>query len=167
MSGKTIAEAVGLLAVVAGLLFVGLEMRQNNQLARAAAYQAIGVSTAETWALIAADPVLSELNFSLREAEEVASWSREEWARFNASTRAWARLAEMTLLQVEQGLLPPGAMEVLGYSDAPRWMEIPAIACVWRNNALGTGDTFRRFVEGERSDPTAACPIEGRPEDLN
>ena len=42
MSGKAIRETVGFGAVVAGLVFVGLEIQQNNKLAQAAAYQAIG-----------------------------------------------------------------------------------------------------------------------------
>ena len=166
MSAKDVGEAVGLLAVVGGLLFVGLEMRQNNQLARAAAYQAIGTSTAELWAQVAADPGLSELHITQVDVDEVLSWSRGEWSQFHASMRAFARLAEMTQLQVEQGLLPPGAMELLGYANARSWLRSPATACIWRRDALGTGAAFRRFVEGNESDPTAACQSEGRLEDL-
>ncbi len=41
MSGKAVRETMGFLAVVAGLVFVGWEIRQNNTLARAAAYESI------------------------------------------------------------------------------------------------------------------------------
>ena len=34
MSGKAIRETVGFLAVVASLVFVGMEIRQNTQVAR-------------------------------------------------------------------------------------------------------------------------------------
>jgi hypothetical protein len=46
-------EIVGVIAVVASLVFVGYEIRQNTVTARAAAYQAIGVATAtafDSWA---------------------------------------------------------------------------------------------------------------------
>ena len=49
MSGKAIRETLGFLAVVAGLVFVGLEIRQNTIAARSAAYWEIGQATAESW----------------------------------------------------------------------------------------------------------------------
>ena len=38
-TGKDIAELVGITAIVASLLFVGLELRQSHQIAIAAEYQ--------------------------------------------------------------------------------------------------------------------------------
>ena len=49
MSGKAIRETLGFLALVAGLAFVGLEIRQNNMLAEAATYQALGIATSQYW----------------------------------------------------------------------------------------------------------------------
>ena len=43
---KNIFEAVGVVAIVASLIFLSLEIRQSNVQARAAAYQAIGIATA-------------------------------------------------------------------------------------------------------------------------
>ena len=40
MNWKTYAELIGLLAIVASLIFVGLELRQSHQIALAAQYQA-------------------------------------------------------------------------------------------------------------------------------
>ena len=48
MSSKAIREALAALGVIASLLFVGFEIRQNTMVARASAYQAIGVATAAT-----------------------------------------------------------------------------------------------------------------------
>ena len=47
MSGKAGRETLGMLGVIASMIFVGFEIRQSNVQARAAAYQAIGVATAE------------------------------------------------------------------------------------------------------------------------
>ena len=48
MSGKAIAEALAAMGVIASMMFVGMEIRQSNAQARAAAYQSIGVATAQT-----------------------------------------------------------------------------------------------------------------------
>ena len=55
MSRKSIAEAIGLVAVVASLGFVGLEIRQNTRMARAAAYQSIGIAASDAWLSLAYD----------------------------------------------------------------------------------------------------------------
>jgi hypothetical protein len=39
MSGKAVREILGFLAVVAGLVFVGMEIRQNSLSVQAATYQ--------------------------------------------------------------------------------------------------------------------------------
>ena len=49
MKNVSVVESIGLIAVFAGLVFVGLEIRQNNRLAQAAAYQEIGSATAQNW----------------------------------------------------------------------------------------------------------------------
>ena len=49
MSTKAIGETLAALSVVASLIFVGYEIRQNTVAARAAAYQAIGIASAAAW----------------------------------------------------------------------------------------------------------------------
>ena len=44
MSGKVIRETLGFLAVVASMVFVGLEIRQNTRAVRGATVQAMVVS---------------------------------------------------------------------------------------------------------------------------
>lgn len=157
---KTIAEILGMLAVFAGLVFVGYELRQNNRLGRATAYQAIGTSTAETWATISTEPRLAELFLTGRDSAQVLQWTREDWATYAAGMQAFFRLLEMTLLQVEQGVLPPDAMDRLGYLSATDWLTSPSIACVWRRfGHMGT-ERFARFLQQRVDDPTAACPLQ-------
>ena len=52
---KNIFEAVGMVAIVASLIFLSLEIRQSNLQARAAAYQAIGIATAAAFDNLAHD----------------------------------------------------------------------------------------------------------------
>jgi hypothetical protein len=49
MSGRAVRETVGLLAVVAGRVFVGWEIRQSTIASRAAAYQTLGIAAGQTW----------------------------------------------------------------------------------------------------------------------
>ncbi len=45
---RDVGEAVALLGVIASLVFVGLEIRENRIAARAAAYRELGIAVAGT-----------------------------------------------------------------------------------------------------------------------
>src|SRR5580765_4788239 len=47
ISSGTIRQSVAAVGVITSLAFVGMQIRESNIQARAAAYQAIGISTAE------------------------------------------------------------------------------------------------------------------------
>jgi len=68
----------------------------------------------------------------------------------------FARLGETVLLQVEQGLLPPDAMDRLGYRPWKSFMNRPKSACVWPLIG-GVSDSFRAYVEDERQPNTVNC----------
>jgi hypothetical protein len=57
VSGKEVREVVGFAGVVASLVFVGVEIRQNTVTARAAAYQAMGEAVSDSWIGVSDDPV--------------------------------------------------------------------------------------------------------------
>ena len=50
---------------------------------------------------------------------------------------AGMRLAETMLLQVEQGLLPPDALDRLGYGILHRYLSFPIYACIWPDIVSG------------------------------
>ena len=58
---RHVGEAAAALGVVASLVFVGLELRDNARAARAAAYQEIGLAAADTWLMKATDRELNDL----------------------------------------------------------------------------------------------------------
>ncbi len=107
---KDILEAVGLVAIVASLLFLALEIRQSNLQARAAAYQAIGIATAAAF-----DSLAHDREFLILAQKAADAMDKADWGQYAAKMTVFARLGETVLLQVEQGLLPPDAMERLGY----------------------------------------------------
>ena len=150
LSTKTIRETLAAFAVIASLLFVGAELKQSNAQAKAAAYQAIGVATAsffDSWA--------HDAEFAALDLKDPADMTPAEWRRVERKFTGVARLGEMILLQIEQGVLDEDAMKTLGYSG---WRTIfnpddPRVGCVWPTIRPGVSEAFRAFVEDGR-DPT-------------
>ena len=152
MSNKAIRETLAALSVIASLVFVGYEIRQNTVTARAAAYQAIGIAAAAAVDSWAHDEQMMVLRQKKADAMDAA-----EWGRFATKMAVFARLAETVHLQVEQGLLPPDAMERLGYSGWMRFFENPKTACIWPLIRPDVSASFREFVEGAQNVDEIDC----------
>ena len=148
MSGKTIRESFTALGVIASMIFVGLEIRQSNVQARAAAYQAIGIATAAAF-----DNAAHVRQFS-GNSKGAAAMDSPDWRHWTLKLTTFARLGETVLLQVEQGLLPSDAMERLGYSGWQGIFDEPTESCVWPLIRPGVSASFREYVE-EGKDPNA------------
>ena len=145
MDAKAIRETAGLVSVVAGLAFVGLEIRQNNQLAEAAAYQALGEATAATWFDAAHDPAMNKPWLESAFADS-AWWEAQDPETVDALMSYWVgtmRLYETLYLQVELGLLDAEAMDRLGWSVA---REIPALQYLWPFVSLGLTPDFQSYI---------------------
>ncbi len=149
---KDILEAVGYVAIVASLIFLALEIRQSNVQARAAAYQAIGIATAAAFDSWAHDQQFITLN--QKKADDMDA---SDWTRYATKMKVFARLGETVLLQVEQGLLPPDAMERLGYRTWMTFLEGPKTACVWPSIRPAVSTSFREFVEGAQRGDGIDC----------
>ena len=150
MSGKAIRETLSALFVIASMIFVGLEIRQNTVASRAAAYQAIGIATAAAF-----DNMAHDRQFLMTgRYKGAAAMDTTDWLQAAYKLSVFARLGETLLLQVEEGILPPDAMERLGYVGWQSIFEDPTDACVWPLIRPGVSASFRQFVE-EGRDPNA------------
>jgi len=130
MSGRKVSEVLAAAGVIGSMLFVGQELRQSNIQAKAAAYQAIGIATAEYHSDFSDE--LLRLSVEAKYAEAVARWDAVEWERYLRHNLAGLRLAETVMIQIDQGLLPPDAMERLGYSFLRTlFLSWPGNACLW------------------------------------
>lgn len=150
MSGKAVRETLAALGVIASMVFVGWEIRQNNRFAEAAAYQAIGIATADFYHAIAMDDRLSvlwdESNGGAPNA--LAAWTQADWAKYRSTMWSTVRMTETVQLQVERGVLQADAMERLGYEDVNEYLETwPAFACVWPSIRDNVGEALRSVVE--------------------
>ena len=158
MSGKAIRETLAALGVIASMVFVGLQIRASNVQARAAAYQAIGISTSEFHRGF--DARMNRLVTESDYFEAVRRWTLEDWETFSRLTKADLRMLETVALQVEQGLLPSDATDRLGYNWGAE-LARPGFACLWPE----LGQPLSRLVRDliERSTPVSdrtTCPVD-------
>jgi hypothetical protein len=137
---QTIAAA----GVIGSLTFVGMQIRQSNIQARAAAYQAIGMGTSEFHRSF--DARMNRLVTESDYPEAVQRWSLEDWERMERMLTADLRMLETVMLQVDQGLLPSDATARLGYNWGPI-LSNPAMACLWPELRSRVGPSVRKFIE--------------------
>ena len=135
--------AVAVLGVLASLVFVGLEIRQNNRIARAAAYQAIGIAVSESWLAGATNRELAETVDRVL-ATDSSSWDPSDLSVSVSYLGSVLRLYETTYLQVREGLLPPDALESLGWSSLD---ESPFLRRLWPYVRGSVSLDFREYLE--------------------
>ncbi len=144
MSSRTVRQTVAAAGVIISMAFVGMQIRQSNIQARAAAYQAIGIATAEFHRGFNAH--MNRLATESGYPEAVKRWTHEDWETMERIYTADLRMLETILLQAEQGLLPPDAMARLGYHWGPV-LSSPAMACLWPELRTQVGSSVRKFIE--------------------
>ncbi len=139
-------EAAGLVAIVASLIFLGLEIRQSNVQAKAAAFQAIGIATAQWHSNV--DDRVNRLFTEAYYPEAIERWTLADWERYKRVQISVARLQETLLLQVEQGLLDVDALNSLGYTlEEHPAVNTPAFRCIWPDIRDFVGDSHRNAVD--------------------
>jgi len=134
--------------VIASLVFVAMEIRQNTISSRAAAYQAIGLAAASALDDMAHDREFFENVI----AKDPAHMDEIDWWQFLRLMAARARLCETLLLQVQEGALLEDAMDRLGCNGWRTVLEDPKTACVWPSVRRWVSASSREFVE-EGQDP--------------
>ena len=145
MKNIATVETIGLIAVFAGLVFVGLEIRQNNRLAQAAAFQEIGFATAQNWLDVSQDPDFNQIHLRHFFADPVW-WVDQDPRNVERLITLWIgylREYETIYLQVELGLLDEEAMDRLGWGGL---RELPALKYLWPHLGIVVGPSFRQYI---------------------
>lgn len=155
-------ELVGLAAILLSLTFVVLELRANNVQARGAAFQALGIATAEWHQDF--DDRMNRLFDQAGDVDLIKQWSYSDWLAVERMVRSDVRLLETALLQVHEGLLDESALAQLGFSYFENWLSIPAVACIWPRISEGFGRVgplvISRMETGTPPDQRATCPVD-------
>ena len=157
MKKEQLMELTGLIAVIAGLVFVGLEIRQNNRLAQAAAYQEIGSATAQNWQDMSQDPEFNRV-FLRHFFADAAWWADQDPQDVERLITAWIgylRQYETIYLQVDLGLLDEVAMDRLGWGLV---RDIPALHHLWPHLGHVVDPVFARYVTENWSNVPPLAP---------
>ncbi len=103
---KLIVEAGGAIAVLLGLVFVGLELRQNTEAVEAATFQALTDASSNYILSIASDPELNRIVTTGH--ADPAALNEQEYARYFMVNRSyWVRMQNV-YSQWQRGTLSNG-----------------------------------------------------------
>jgi hypothetical protein len=162
MSGKAVRETLGFVAVVAGLVFVGLEIQQNNELAQATAYQAIGIATSQYW--LDRDDRVNRLYTESRYPEALRRWTLADWEMYSSNMLAGLNMLATANLQVYLDLLDAEALERLGYTlDEHRGLATPGFVCLWptiRTGGGGVSSALRPLIDEAIQEYGIECQLD-------
>ncbi len=110
MSGKAVRETMGFLAVVAGLVFVGLEVRQNTIATRGQTRQSLNSDYVEFLMAIATSPDLFQ-----QYNDQFLSGSSNAGS---FAMMARLRNLENVFLQVQERAVGPSVLATYGWTDS-------------------------------------------------
>ena len=132
MSGSTVRETLGFISVVAGLVFVGVEIHQNTAIVRAATRQALSASSSE-FVLVAAtnDELGRQIDKWLFGEEGHTEACPDDLHQACRWIRAQLRLQENVFLQFREGLIDESVFYSYGWRDNATF-ESPYFAPWWR-----------------------------------
>ena len=133
--------------VVASLLLVAFEIRQNTAATTADTYQAMSDATSGPYLEMATNPELVRLPARVFEGAEREDFSRAEQIQFEAYLIAHVRLLENTFRQYQVGTVDEHIFESYGWNDGTF-----RTACFrewWRGigNEIVAGSDFTDFFE--------------------
>ncbi len=139
-----IGELVGGVAVIASLVFVGLQVRQSAEATRQAqAHRALDAS-ADFLEHVSADPERAVLLF--QGLNDFATLSEDEQVHFTALFRSCVRRWESIIDQSEAGVLRDSAWEGLRHTMADA-LTRPGSKEWWPTQERHFNTTFREFVK--------------------
>ena len=95
-------QIIGMLGLIASLIFVGMELRQNQQVARVTAYQALAEQIASYNALLLSEPEIIRIRISALNNENL---NDDEKEMYRAFFRMLKRQSELAYLQYENGII--------------------------------------------------------------
>ena len=147
--GQTI-QIVANVGVIAGIAFLAFELRQNTIASRSAAYQSLGIATAETWFSFSENRELSDILWATEHGgvEAFRNLPPSDQRLAINIVIGWFRLFETAYLQVQQGLLEPDALESLGYRGL---LDSPLLEATWDDVRPYVTPSFAEYVDSVRS----------------
>ena len=141
MKGEKVREAIGFLGVIASLIFVGLEVRQNTVATRAAAYQAMGTAISDVWLETATDSVRAKSTIVGLGGADIGGLEAQMLSQRIAAYRQY----EVVWRQVGLGLLGEETLYYFG------WDPTELAASDWDRIRPFMSEDFSVYLESEAS----------------
>lgn len=138
---------IGAGGVIASLVFVGLEVRQNTAAVRGATYQSIAEASLEQVRWFAGDERLLELRARVEQGALAAEFSREENLLMGSDYVMTIRRIENIFVQVREGLI--GEEVLLRFRPSAEYFESPYFREFWITWGPQLETDFRAFFERE------------------
>jgi len=143
-----LSQFVGVVAVLASLIFVGLQIRQNTKAIKATSHHAITDSFNAINTLILSDPKVARTwrLAVLGTTEELEALDEEERISVNFMLLANFRIFETLYYQYKNGTLDKklfdAELKTLKWAVAQ-----PGFSAWWPNNPISLSDEFRSFID--------------------
>lgn len=138
-----ISQIIGVVAVFASLIFVGVQIRQNTRATRAASHNAVSDSLNEINRMFAENADLTRI-WVAGAANRQALTPEERW-RFDSAMRAYLHVCETMFIQAGLGT---GDKSVLQAEEEGirRTLAAPGVREWWTENPYGFCAEFRTYV---------------------
>ena len=136
-----IAEIFGGIAIVASLIFVGVQVQQNSAIAKVNAYKDISRDFIGITTLIASDEALAEVfNKSITRQE----LSQVETLRLDTMFLSMFRIGEIAFVQFKNDFITESELKTLLNGLSRNW-DNPMMKQSWENSPVS--EEFRLFVD--------------------
>ena len=97
-----VANFLGALGIIGSLIFVGLELRQNQQIAKVSAYQALVEQIADFNVVLLTSPEVSRIRIAALNNEKLTNLEQEQ---YTAYWRMLQRQSELAFVQYQAGII--------------------------------------------------------------
>ncbi len=133
---------LGNVGVIAGIVFLGLEIQQNNELLSAQTRRDQHESRMAAGGMEITNGDIAHLTFKVRHGEELTPFEYhrfEEWARFLFANWEWQ------YDEYRAGMLAESDLPIAGWAD--RETELPLLRELWHEIKGNRSPEFIQFIE--------------------
>ena len=139
-------EIAGLLSIIASLVFVGAEIRQNTIAIRGATQQEISLQLSEMLTLVVENERLAYLMDEAFNGITKAELSKVDFSTFRAFANIGFRRIENIYLQHQNGFISDDAFQRIGWD----YYQSPLLREIWEDRKKGFNPDFVTFYEKMR-----------------
>lgn len=162
MTLQAATQILGAVGVIASLIYVAIQIRNNARATRASTYQAVSGSLVTMWETLAANPDM--LSMILQASEDFGALDRLGKARARMAIMAYMRRYENAWFQRRVGTMrEPEWQAVVG--DMEVVLSMPGTREIWRLIRSRSGAEFRAYVDGMAARHEAAQALNAARDD--